>query len=118
MILDLSANGGEVKDSVEQAVNAFATRGFRALGLARADGDGAWQLLAYRVFDPTDVPLLTRKSATMNTRIAKRAYELYERRGRHDGRADQAGCRRSVKFAKRSPTNEPARTAQRVLTKA
>ena len=47
------------------------------------------KLLAYRVFDPTDVPLLTRKSANMNTRIAKRAYELYERRGRHDGRADQ-----------------------------
>jgi H+-transporting ATPase len=47
------------------------------------------KLFAYRVFDPTDVPLLTRKSANMNTQIAKRAYELYERRGRHDGRADQ-----------------------------
>ncbi|MHB1331993.1 MAG: plasma-membrane proton-efflux P-type ATPase [Sulfuriferula sp.] len=47
------------------------------------------KLLAYRVFDPTDAPLLTRKSANMNTQIAKRAYELYERRGRHDGRADQ-----------------------------
>jgi H+-transporting ATPase len=47
------------------------------------------KLFAYRVFDPTDVPLLTRKSANMNTRIAKRAYELYERRGRHDGRAVQ-----------------------------
>jgi H+-transporting ATPase len=47
------------------------------------------KLFAYRVFDPTDVPLLTRKSANINTQIAKRAYELYERRGRHDGRADQ-----------------------------
>jgi H+-transporting ATPase len=47
------------------------------------------KLFAYRVFDPTDVPLLTRKSANMNTEIAKRAYEIYERRGRHDGRADQ-----------------------------
>jgi hypothetical protein len=47
------------------------------------------KLFAYRVFDPTDVPLLTKKSANMNSQIAKRAYELYERRGRHDGRADQ-----------------------------
>jgi H+-transporting ATPase len=47
------------------------------------------KLFAYRVFDPTEVPLLTKKSADLNTRIAKRAYELYERRGRHDGRADQ-----------------------------
>jgi H+-transporting ATPase len=47
------------------------------------------KLFAYRVFDPTDVPLLTRKSADVKTRIAKRAYELHERRGRRDGRADQ-----------------------------
>jgi H+-transporting ATPase len=47
------------------------------------------KLFAYRVFDPTDVPLLERKKTDISAQIAKRAYELYERRGRRDGRADQ-----------------------------
>ncbi len=47
------------------------------------------KLFAYRVFDPTEAPLLSRKSANINTRIAERAYALYERRGRHDGHANQ-----------------------------
>jgi H+-transporting ATPase len=45
VILALAANAGTVKESVDKAVNDFAARGFRALGVARADGDGAWQLL-------------------------------------------------------------------------
>jgi H+-transporting ATPase len=47
------------------------------------------KLLAYRVFDPTDAPLLERKKDDVTAQIAKRAYELYERRGHRDGQADQ-----------------------------
>jgi H+-transporting ATPase len=47
------------------------------------------KLLAYRIFDPTRAPLLARKSLDLKPRIAERAYEIYEERGRHDGQADQ-----------------------------
>ena len=53
VILALSTNAGAVKDTVDKAVNDFATRGYRALGVARADGDGKWQLLGVLpLFDP------------------------------------------------------------------
>ena len=38
VILKLSANAGHVKSAVDKAVNDFAARGFRALGVARAEG--------------------------------------------------------------------------------
>jgi H+-transporting ATPase len=47
------------------------------------------KLLAYRVFDPTGVPLLARKPVDVTPQIAKRAYELYEQRGRQEGHAVQ-----------------------------
>jgi len=47
------------------------------------------KLLAYRVFDPTAAPLLAKTPVDLTPQIAKRAYELYERRGRRDGKADQ-----------------------------
>jgi H+-transporting ATPase len=48
------------------------------------------KLLAYRVFDPTAAPLLLAKtSVDVTPQIAKRAYELYERRGHREGRAVQ-----------------------------
>ena len=53
VILALAANAATVKPAVEKAVNDFAARGFRALGVARADGDGKWQLLGVLpLFDP------------------------------------------------------------------
>ena len=53
VILALSANAGEVKPVVDKAVNEFAARGFRSLGVARADGDGKWQFLGVLpLFDP------------------------------------------------------------------
>ena len=53
VILTLSANAAAVKDRFDKAVNDFAARGFRALGVARADGDGQWQLLGVLpLFDP------------------------------------------------------------------
>ena len=53
VILALSANAAAVKDAVDKAVDDFAARGFRALGVARADGDGEWRLLGVLpLFDP------------------------------------------------------------------
>jgi H+-transporting ATPase len=52
-ILELSANATKVKAKVDAAVNEFATRGFRSLGVARAEGTGAWQFLGVLpLFDP------------------------------------------------------------------
>lgn len=45
VILELSANAAAVKGAVDKAVDDFAARGFRALGVARADGGGKWQLV-------------------------------------------------------------------------
>ncbi len=53
VILELSANAGQVKPVVEKAVNEFAARGFRSLGVARADQKGKWQFIGVLpLFDP------------------------------------------------------------------
>jgi len=53
VILELSANAGQLKPEVEKAVNEFAARGFRSLGVARADGDGQWRFVGVLpLFDP------------------------------------------------------------------
>jgi H+-transporting ATPase len=53
VILALSANAKEVKPAVDKAVNEFAARGFRSLGVARADGDSKWQFFGVLpLFDP------------------------------------------------------------------
>ncbi|MGC8541377.1 MAG: plasma-membrane proton-efflux P-type ATPase [Phycisphaerae bacterium] len=53
VILALAANAGQVKTSVEKAVNEFAARGFRSLGVARAQDDGPWQFVGVLpLFDP------------------------------------------------------------------
>ena len=53
VILALCANAEQVKSTVEKAVNEFAARGFRSLGVARADQDGKWQFLGVLpLFDP------------------------------------------------------------------
>ncbi len=53
VILKLSANVGQVKADIEKAVNEFAVRGFRSLGVARADQDGEWQFAGVLpLFDP------------------------------------------------------------------
>ncbi len=53
VILELSSNSGKVKAEVDKAVNEFASRGFRSLGVAKDDGDGKWQFLGVLpLFDP------------------------------------------------------------------
>ncbi|MFZ0832534.1 MAG: plasma-membrane proton-efflux P-type ATPase, partial [Mycobacterium sp.] len=53
VILKLSADAAQVGQAVERAVNDFAARGFRSLGVARADGEGPWRFLGVLpLFDP------------------------------------------------------------------
>ena len=53
VILELAVNAAEVKPEVDKAVNTFAARGFRSLGVARTDGQGQWQFLGVLpLFDP------------------------------------------------------------------
>jgi H+-transporting ATPase len=53
VILALAGNAGEIKSAVEKAVNEFAARGFRSLGVARAEGDGPWRFAGVLpLFDP------------------------------------------------------------------
>ena len=53
VILELAANRGEVQSLVDKAVNEFAARGFRSLGVARAAVDDKWQFIGVLpLFDP------------------------------------------------------------------
>jgi len=53
VILNMSTDADEVKPAVEKAVNDFAGRGFRSLGVARADQDGKWKFVGVLpLFDP------------------------------------------------------------------
>jgi H+-transporting ATPase len=72
VILKLSANAAAVKGDIDKAVNDFAARGFRALGVARADGDGQWQLLGVLpLFDPPreDAKATVATAAQMGVKI-------------------------------------------------
>ena len=53
VVLKLSADAGAVTAAADKAVNDFAARGFRSLGVARAEGDGPWKFLGVLpLFDP------------------------------------------------------------------
>jgi H+-transporting ATPase len=53
VIVALAANADEVRSGVERAVQGFAARGFRSLGVARTNQAGAWQFLGVLpLFDP------------------------------------------------------------------
>jgi H+-transporting ATPase len=53
VILDLAATTGAAKAEATKAVNEFAARGFRSLGVARADSGGSWKLAGVLpLFDP------------------------------------------------------------------
>ena len=79
------------------------------------------KLLAYRIFDPAKamskpgaraepkVEAKTESPSDLTPQIAKRAYELYEKRGRKDGRADQDWDRAEREIRKATP--DPARPA-------
>ncbi|MEO6974134.1 MAG: plasma-membrane proton-efflux P-type ATPase, partial [Rhodoferax sp.] len=72
VILALAANAAAVKDAVDKAVDDFAARGFRALGVARADGGGKWLLLGVLpLFDPPreDAKATVATAAQMGVKI-------------------------------------------------
>jgi H+-transporting ATPase len=53
VILELVGDSGTVKSQVEDAVDEFAGRGFRSLGVARADAERSWRYLGVLpLFDP------------------------------------------------------------------
>jgi H+-transporting ATPase len=53
VILALTANAAQVQARVDSAVSEFAARGFRSLGVARADEGGEWQFLGViPLYDP------------------------------------------------------------------
>jgi H+-transporting ATPase len=66
VILQMSANAGQVKTVVEKAVNDFAARGFRSLGVARADEKGKWRFLG--VLPLSDPPRESAKATIASAR--------------------------------------------------
>lgn len=53
VILALSANAEQIKQEVDKTINEFASRGFRSLGVSRAEEGGQWQFLGVLpLFDP------------------------------------------------------------------
>ncbi|HEX3673511.1 MAG TPA: plasma-membrane proton-efflux P-type ATPase [Rhizomicrobium sp.] len=53
VILALAADAAAVKPAADKAVNDFAARGFRSLGVARAGADGKWRFQGVLpLFDP------------------------------------------------------------------
>jgi H+-transporting ATPase len=56
VILQMATNVGEVKPAVEKAILDFAGKGFRSLGVARADEEGKWKFVGMLpLFDPPRV---------------------------------------------------------------
>lgn len=53
VVLALASDAAEIQDAVESAVNGFAARGFRSLGVARSEGSDGWRFLGVLpLFDP------------------------------------------------------------------
>ena len=53
VILALDPNASTIQAEVDKAVNEFAARGFRSLGVASAEGKGQWQFMGViPLFDP------------------------------------------------------------------
>jgi len=74
VILALAATTGAAKADANKAVNEFAARGFRSLGVARADGDGPWKLVGVLpLFDPpredAKATLLTARALGVNVKM-------------------------------------------------
>jgi H+-transporting ATPase len=66
VIMQMSANAGEIKTAVEKAVNDFAARGFRSLGVARADEKSKWRFLG--VLPLSDPPRESAKATIASAR--------------------------------------------------
>jgi H+-transporting ATPase len=72
VILALASNVADIKPDFDKAVGDFAKRGFRALGVARADGNGAWMLSGVLpLFDPPrdDAKTMIAQAKIMGVRV-------------------------------------------------
>jgi H+-transporting ATPase len=53
VVLSLSPNKDEIENRVNEVVNAFAGKGYRALGVAKTKADGKWQYVGLLgIYDP------------------------------------------------------------------
>jgi len=64
VILGLDPNASEIQSRVDKAVNEFAARGFRSLGVARTSGQGQWQ---FQGIVPLYDPLREDSKSTIET---------------------------------------------------
>ena len=74
VILALAADASQVNPAVDKAVDEFAARGFRSLGVARADADGKWKFLGVLpLFDPPrdDAKATVAMALAMGVKIKK-----------------------------------------------
>jgi H+-transporting ATPase len=72
VISGLAADDAGVREAVDKAVNDFAARGFRALGVARAEDDGKWHLIGVLpLFDPprVDAKAMIATAAKMGVKV-------------------------------------------------
>jgi H+-transporting ATPase len=72
VILELSVDVGKVEDAVNKAVDDFAARGFRSLGVAYSEGEGKWQFVGVLpLFDPPreDAKATIATALTMGVKI-------------------------------------------------
>jgi H+-transporting ATPase len=72
VILALSLNADQVKSAVDKAVNEFASRGFRSLGVAKSEGRDEWQFVGVLpLFDPprTDAKATIETATEMGVKI-------------------------------------------------
>jgi H+-transporting ATPase len=60
VILQMSTNASDVKDAADKAIIDFAGRGYRSLGVARADEKGKWKFLG--ILPLSDPPRETAKA--------------------------------------------------------
>jgi H+-transporting ATPase len=64
VILALDPNSARIESKINEAVNGFASRGFRSLGVARTNGKGKWQFMGVI---PLSDPLREDSKATVDT---------------------------------------------------
>jgi len=61
------------------------------------------KLLAYRILDPPKAAMVSKEPQDPRPEIEKRAYEIYEERGHHDGQADQDWAEAETEVQKERP---------------
>jgi H+-transporting ATPase len=72
VILQMATNAGDVKTAADKAILDFAGRGFRSLGVAKADEEGKWKFVGILpLFDPprTDAKETIAKTVQMGVKI-------------------------------------------------